>query len=172
MKRKAVWNLLNPEITYRDYEKHVEETIENVVKGPSQLLSLFKLMNDDFEILKSLEQVPLQNRTLEKPTWEGASGYSHQIDASFSTQDERVILLIESKHLKKSVDFPSFSAFLIRVIDIRNSHTNSLVLGLLVTTQGPKGKAGGTKIDQDCIDRVRSQFSKMRYYVSFLWLPD
>jgi hypothetical protein len=172
MKREAIWNPVNPELNYSEYEKHVEDVIEKQVNAPHYLISLYKHLINDVVHLKSLEEVHLKRRTIEKPRWQGASRYCHQIDVSFSTEDERIILLVECKHWAKSIDFPTFSAFLIRVIDIATFQRDSIVLGMLVTTQGPKGKTGGNEENQDCIARVTTQFSKMGYYVLFQWLPD
>jgi len=167
-----MWNPVNPEMAHEEYERQVDGVIEKQINTHCYLTSLYEHLIDDVEILKSLEGVQLRCRTSEKPRWKGASGYDHQIDASFSTEDERVILLIECKHWTKSVDFPTFSAFLVRVIDIATLRRDSVVLGMLVTTQGPKGKAGGRKEDRDCISKVQTQFCEMGYYVSFQWLPD
>jgi hypothetical protein len=172
MKRKAIWNPINPEMKYKEYEKQVGDAIEKLVNKPDFLISSYKHLINDFEHLKSLEEVHLKRRTTEKPRWKGASTYCHQIDVSFSTEDERVILLVECKHWKKSVNFPTFSAFLVRVVDIGTFHRNSIVLGMLVSTQGPQGKAGGKVEAQDCIARVTTQFSNMGYYVLSLLLTD
>lgn len=172
MKKQIKWNPINTEITPEEYERHVEKRIEKFVNIPGSLVSLYKQQISDIELLKSLEQVHMLRRTSEKPKWKGASGYDHQIDASFSTEDERVILLVECKHLSKSVDFQAFSAFLVRIIDIATLQRNSLVLGMLVTTQGHKGRGGGKEEDQDCIAKIQSQFSGMGYYVVFQWLLD
>jgi hypothetical protein len=172
MKKKVIWNPVNPGMGYKEYERYVESVIEKQINTPRHLTSLYKHLIDDIDVLKSLENVQLRCRTSEKPRWKGASDYDHQIDVSFSTDDERVILLVECKHWTKSVDFPSFSAFLIRVIDIATLRRDSVVLGMLVTTQGAKGKAGGRKEDRDCIAKVQTRFCEMGYYISFQWLPD
>ena len=67
-----------------------------------------------------------KRRTSERPKWEGASGCFHQIDESFSTEDESIILLIECKHYGKNsegearpVDIKDFSRFLILSLEIK-----------------------------------------------------
>ena len=173
-KKKTNYNLLNPESSSRKYETYVEETIEQyIIKPPGVLESLFKHLISDIEILKSLTtEIPLRSRRAEKPRWKGASGYEHQIDCSFSTEDERVIVLVETKRKGGTINIPEFSTFLVRVIDIATGYPNSAVLGIMVTTQGYQGRDGGRIEDRNCIGKLKAQFNKMGFYITIQTLND
>ena len=95
---KTIWNPLDPEMRFQDYEQHVGNVIERWINKPGALKSLFEHLLTNRETLESLDGLCLIRRTLEKSHWEGASGCQHQIDESFSTEDEKVIVLIECKH--------------------------------------------------------------------------
>jgi hypothetical protein len=167
---KKIRNPINPEMGSSEYEQYVGYTIEKLANDPGFVHSLFKHLIDDHTLLESLAELHLKRTTAEKPKWRGASGYEHQIDESFSTEDEKVIILIECKHWATCIDLPAFSAFLVRVIDIASEERGNVVLGILVTTQGHKGRAGGE--DQGCISRLQTYFSRIGYPIEIQWLPD
>ena len=169
---RMVRNPLNPQITPHHYERHVGDVIEAWINTPGALKSLFKHLLPDREILQSLEGLRLNRTTSEKPHWQGASGYQHQIDESFTTDDERVIVLIECKHWSNTIDIPAFSTFLIRLVDIAMKDQGRTVLGILATTQGPQGRFGGTDDDQDCIAKLQTYFSSIGCPIAIQWLPD
>lgn len=154
------------------YEKQVGDIVQKLTSTPGILASLFKPFVDDIELIKMLAGVQIKRRTSEKPKWQGASGYKHQIDESFSTEDEKVILLVECKHWKKAVDFPTFSTFMVRLIDIATNSQNRTVLGMIVTPQGHKGRAGSREEDKQCIAKIQNQFNLMGYHVVFQILTD
>ena len=170
-KRKA--NPTNPEMSATEYERYSGDVIEKLFEsGSLDLESAFKHPIDDTKLLKSLADLCPQRRTSEKPKWKGASGCEHQIDESFTTGNESVILLVECKHRRKCINIPEFSRFLVAVIDIATEKQNSTVLGMMVTTQGIQGRSGGKEEDQSCIAELQTQFSKMGYYVTFQIVPD
>ena len=130
------------------------------------------LSNEQFEALNSLAAEPLNKMTGQKPKWEGASGHWHQIDGSFSTDDDEVILLIECHHSGKATPIPKFCTLLVRLMDIAAKETDSIVLGALVSTQGPQGGFSGSPEDQDAIGRLRWYFAGQGYPIRFWLLSD
>lgn len=169
---KTIWNPLNPDMSSQDYERHVGSVIERQINAPGALKSLFQHLLGNRETIESLDGLHLARRTSEKPHWEGASGYEHQIDESFSTKDEEIIVLVECRHWSEGIDIPAFSTFLIRVIDIAMKDSNKIVVGILATTQGPQGRFGGREEDQDCIAKLQTHFGSIGYPISIQWLPD
>ena len=69
-------------------------------------------------------------------TWEGASGFPHQIDVSLANETE--VLLIECKHWKRNIPPEAFLTLFGRVIDIskHEATANRTVRGALVTRVG------------------------------------
>ena len=160
-------NLINPEMSPTGYERYVGDVIEKRFEsGSLDLESVFKHLIDDTKLLKSLAGVRLKRRTCERRKWKGASGCKHQIDESFATGNESVILLVECKYWKNPVTIPAFSRFLVAVIDIAAEKQNSTVLGMMVTPQGIQGESGGKEEDQSCIAKLQTHFAELGYYVS------
>jgi len=170
---KRIWNPLDPKMSHKQYERAVGDCIEwRLEHNPDEVISYFESLVDDPGKLQSLTGLRWSRRTPQKPKWQGASGYEHQIDESFSTKDEQGIMLVECKHWAKCIDIPAFSTFLARIIDIAKRECNSFVLGMLVTTQGPQGKSGGREEDRDCIEKLRPSFGRMGYPISIQQVTD
>jgi hypothetical protein len=169
---KTIWNPINKEKSPEEYEQRVGDVIEELICAPDFLASLFENLVDDRRLLEALTGLRVNRRTSEKPRWKGASGYEHQIDESFSTDDERVVVLVECKCWAKSIGIPEFSTFLVRLIDIASEKQNCIILGILVTTQGHQGRGGGREQDQDCIAKLQSHFGKNGYPIAIQILSD
>lgn len=170
---KSIWNPLNPDTNSTKYERRVGDVLQEQFNNNPQLLaSLFQSLTYNSKTLSLLVNARLRRRTFEKSRWEGASGCFHQIDESFSTDDESIIVLVECKCMKKSVRIPEFSTLLMRVIDIAAKEQQKIVLGILVTNQGPQGRFGGDEEHQDCISKLQTHFSKIGHCIAIQWLPD
>jgi hypothetical protein len=174
---KQIPNPTKSEMSWAEYQEYVGDYFQKQLDGdPEYLRCLFRRVVNDSKIRESLSGLKWKRRTSEKPKWEGASGCCHQIDESFSTEDESAILLIECKHYGQNskgearlVDVKDFSRFLVAVIDISMKRQGSVVLSIVTTTQGIQGKSGK---EEDCIAKLRSYFSEIGYPIQEFLVPD
>jgi hypothetical protein len=92
--------------------------------------------------------------------WVGASGFKHQIDVSFESPQD--IVLVECKKWASTVDVPAFLTFFARVLDIKPKHEDKTVHGKIVTNRefdpGVKQLAAYYKIHLDLV-RNASEFA-------------
>jgi hypothetical protein len=163
---------IKPIINAIDYQKYIGDIIERLTTTTGILESLYRYAINDTTMLDDLKSSVLIRRTRDMPYWQGASGCKHQIDESFSTFDEKIILLVECKRWRNTVDFPSICTILIRLIDIGKLRPGSTILGMMVTTQGYKGKLGGKEKERTNIGKIIGYFNQMDIYLILQQVPD
>ena len=169
---KPIFNPLGPNVDYAVYERRVGDILDKLANDPSFAKELFRYSIQDLDLWLALGNVRLVRRTPARPTWAGASGYAHRIDESFSTEDARVIVLVECKHWAKTIGIPEFSTFLVRLIDIAKKEDSSHVLGILVTTQGAQGGGGGHPEVRSGVTKLRDYFDIQGYPIAIQVLAD
>ena len=169
---KAIMNPLDPDIGWAPYERYIGDMWDAELKQPGGVKQYFSSWTEDLEMLEALSNVRLRRRTKEKPHWLGASGYAHQIDESFSSDGDKVVVLVECKHWNHPVGLPALSTFLVRLIDIGDALPESRVLGIITTTQGPQGAFGGLPGTGDVVEKLRTYFSSKGYVVMFQVVAD
>jgi len=170
---KVNWNPLDPNGSHRCYELSVGDEIERQMRqDPGFLRSLFRHSIDDRAILESLTGPEMRRVTTERPTWKGASGYDHQIDESFTADNDAVIVLVECKRWSECLDILAVSTCLVRVMDVADALRGSTVLGMIVTTQGVQGRVGRVEEHCDASAKLIAYFCRKGYPVTVQWLPD